>query len=149
MTYRELTAADLPTIFAIRIEAWDETQEQIEQEMQELDITLESVAAMLEAGTHHGWVGECDERVIGFVMAVRETAEVWVIGVLRAYQGRGIGRQLMTLAEDWLRSCRHQEAWLHTFTVDDHPSVLFYRKLGWVDCSVDKVRKMKKSLPSQ
>ena len=43
-----------------------------------------------------------------------KTGEMWVIAVLREFEGRGIGRQLLARVEDWLRSEGWDEIWLTT-----------------------------------
>jgi GNAT superfamily N-acetyltransferase len=47
-------------------------------------------------------------------MADRATGEVLVIAVLREYEGKGVGRRLMTVAEDWLAASGCERAWLST-----------------------------------
>jgi len=54
-----------------------------------------------------------------------------VLAVLPEFEARGIGRRLLTLVVEWLRSCNHHRIWL---AASPDPSVRaygFYRSLGW------------------
>lgn len=49
-----------------------------------------------------GWVCEIDRRVVGFSYAARADHSIWALFVLPEFEGRGVGKQLLTLATDWL-----------------------------------------------
>jgi len=147
MHLREITDSDIPALFAVRVATRENalTREQLAM----MGISEESVAGMLNT-THRGWLCECDSRVVGFAMGNRATGEMWVIAVLPAYEGRGIGGQLLTRVEDWLRSAGWSEIWL---TTDVDPALRaygFYRRRGWRDETIrDGVRYMKKTNPDK
>ena len=63
-------------------------------------------------------------------MGNKETGEMWVIAVLREYEGRGIGRQLLRLVEEWLYSQGWKEVWLTTDPDENFRAVGFYRHEG-------------------
>jgi len=147
MHLREITDSDIPALFAVRVATRENALSR--EQLAMMGISEESVAAMLNT-THRGWLCECDGGVVGFAMGNRATGEMWVIAVLPAYEGRGIGGQLLTRVEDWLRSAGWSEIWL---TTDVDPALRaygFYRRRGWRDETIrDGVRYMKKTNPDK
>jgi len=106
-------------------------------------ITEEAVATML-ATTHRGWVGEIGERIVGFSIGNRSNGEFWVIAVLPEFEGRGIGRQLMEQAVQWLRANACAAIWLRTSPDISTRAYGFYRKFGWQDCSIQDGQRVMK-----
>jgi ribosomal protein S18 acetylase RimI-like enzyme len=145
MKYRSIQPEDMAAIFAVRVATWHSPR--AVEEMTALGITPETVMAMLACGSHRGWLCETDGRVVGFCMGNRETGEMWVIAVLKAYEGQGIGRRLLTHVEVWLWEAGWEEIWLTTDPDDTARAVGFYRHLGWVDWKLDRNRYMKKRKP--
>ena len=139
--FREITAADMPAIFDVRVATWHNDRGR--QELTELGITHPSVCEMLES-SHRGWLCEIDSRVVGFAMGNRDTGEMWVIAVLQEYEGNGIGKRLLGLVEAWLFSQGWSEIWLTTDPDETIRAVGFYRHLGWTDWKLDGDRFMKK-----
>ncbi len=124
-----MTPADLPVAFHIRTAAKENPFPM--ESLIAIGITTESVAQMM-AATHQGWVCEINGAVAGFAMGDRSTGEFWVIAVLQEHEGKGIGRQLMQLVQNWLFDAGWQKLWLVTGVA---PSRAFhlYSKLGWQD----------------
>jgi ribosomal protein S18 acetylase RimI-like enzyme len=144
VTFREIQARDLPRIFAVRLATWHNDNGR--EELTRLGITPESVRQRL-AESHRGWLCEVDGRTVGFAMGDGQTGEMWVIAVLRECEGRGIGRRLLRLVEDWLASEGWQEIWLTTHTDEGVRAVGFYRQAGWVDWKIERGnRYMRKTL---
>lgn len=145
MIFREITADDVPALFAVRVATRENSYTLAE--LDELGITVPSVTAMLTT-SHRGWLCEVDGEVVGFAMGDRENGELWVIAVLPDYEGRGAGARLITLVEDWLWSRGWAEIWL---TTDIDPALRaygFYLKLGWVDSRIENgLRYMTKANP--
>jgi len=58
----------------------------------------------LDAGTL--WVAEVDGEMVGYLAGRIERPRLHIdeVDVLRAFQGRGIGRALLTTAADWARA---------------------------------------------
>jgi ribosomal protein S18 acetylase RimI-like enzyme len=98
-------------------------------------ITEQSVADVLDK-SHHGWVGEQDGAIVGFSMADRSTGEFWVVAVLPDYEGRGIGRGLVEVAQEWLHANGWEEIWLWTSPDTSTRAYSLYSKLGWRNCGV-------------
>jgi len=133
MKIREITTADIPALFAVRT-ATDENCLSLDQ-LTALGITGDSVAAKLR-DSYAGWLCEDGADVVGFAMGDRNTGELWVIAVLPAYVGRGIGSDLLRRVEDWLWSAGCTDLRLTTDIDIRLRAYLFYRHRGWVDSEV-------------
>ena len=147
MRFREITAADVPSLFYVRTRT-RENAYTLEQ-LRGLGITAESVADKL-ATSFKGWLCADDtDQVIAFCMADRSAGELWVVAVLPEYEGQGIGNRLMNLAEAWLTASGCTRAWL---TTDIDPTLRaygFYRQRGWTDWKVENgLRWMELLLPT-
>ena len=143
--YREVTPNDMQAIFEVRIATWHNRNGR--EELSELGITHDSVRGMLST-TYCGWLAEVDCRIVGFAMGNRENGEMWVIAVLKEYEGQGIGKHLLQLVEEWLFSKGWDEIWLTTDPDENYRAVGFYRLSGWKDWKLeDGDRFMRKSKP--
>lgn len=144
MNIRNLEVEDLSIIFEVRIATWHNPHGA--EELTKFGITIESVTRMLKDGSHKGWLCEIDGKIVGFTMGDRTSGELWVIAVLKEFEGKGIGRALMEEVEAWLESCGWQEIWLTTDVDETLRAVGFYRHLGWNDWKFqDGDRFMRKS----
>ena len=129
LTYRPMTAADLPAVFAVRL-ATVENAVTLEELAEDYGITPESLAAAME--THvQGWLCEDGGRAVGFAMGDRSNGEVQVVAVLPGYEGRGIGRALLLEVQQWLFAQGHEEIWLGANPDPGVRASGFYRRLGW------------------
>ncbi len=128
MKFRELTIQDIPAIFEVRV-ATDENNFTYE-ELEAHGITFESVEDKLRK-TYKGWLCEMDGKIVGFVIADKKTAEIWVIAVLPEYINRRIGTKLLNLAEHWLISSGKKNFWLTTDSNKQLRAYKFYLKNGW------------------
>ncbi len=134
MNYRQIVEADIPALFEVRAATHENRLSLAELEAR--GITVESVRAKL-LGTYRGWLCEADGQVAGFAIGYRATGELWVIAVLPAYVGRGIGHRLLTLVEDWLRAEGCARFWLTTDVDPSLKAYRFYRQHGWVDDRIE------------
>src|SRR5687768_794264 len=96
-----------------------------------MGITAASVAEGLAAGTLQGWVCSDDSRIVGFCMGDSERGEVGVLAVLPDYEGRGIGKALLSRVVDWLRMFDPPRIWLGAPRDPAARAYGFYRSLGW------------------
>ena len=145
MRFREIEIADIPEIFRVRIATWH--NDRAVEQMTEWGITHESVRKMFESGSHRGWLCDIEGNAVGFCMGNKTNGEMWVVAVLKEFEGLGIGRQLMKYAEDWLWSEGWEEIWLTTDPDENVRAVGFYRKIGWADWKIEGSRYMKKRNP--
>lgn len=134
VTYRAIRAEDITLIFEVRVATWHNTRGR--DELTAMGITHDSVCELLTK-SHRGWLCEVDGQVVGFAMGNKENGEMWVIAVLPEYEGRGIGRQLLRLVEEWLFSESWSVIWLTTDPDETVRAVGFYRHLGWIDWKLE------------
>ncbi len=143
MKFRDIQISDIPEIFQVRVATWH--NEHGQEEMKSRGITHDSVKEILESGSHRGWLCEMDENIVGFAMGDRKNGEIWVVAVLKEYEGKGIGRKLMNLVENWLCNEGWSEIWLTTDPDETTRATGFYRHLGWQDWKVEGARYMRKT----
>ncbi|MEM6688173.1 MAG: GNAT family N-acetyltransferase [Planctomycetota bacterium] len=132
--FREINPADMQAIFDVRVATWH--NDNGHEELIRLGINHASVQEMLKR-THRGWLCEIGSKVIGFAMGDRSNGEMWVIAVVKEHEGKGIGRRLLKLVEDWLFDEGWDDIWLTTDPDEDFRAVGFYRHLGWADWKID------------
>jgi len=97
------------------------------EEMQRIGITENVVADLIEKSCC-AWVATDKEKIIGFSMILPDDGCLFAASVLPEYEGRGIGRRLVEIAEKEL--FRHHEiAWLETDK--QSRAAKFYIQLGW------------------
>jgi ribosomal protein S18 acetylase RimI-like enzyme len=127
--YREMNIYDLPEVFLVRLSTRENNVTITELE-EDYGITPESVAEAMKTNVK-GWVCEVSKKVVGFSMGNRTTGEVEVIAVLPDYEGRDIGKKLLSLAQEWLFASGQKEIWLYSNPDPDTRAYGFYRRLGW------------------
>ena len=76
-----------------------------------------------------GWVCEIDGKVVGFAIGDLVKNNVWALFVEPAYEGQGIGRELLILLLDWYYSKTNDTIWLST--APKTRAADFYRSFGW------------------
>jgi GNAT superfamily N-acetyltransferase len=82
-------------------------------------------------GRVRGWACFHDSVLVGFCDGDGETGEVLVLAVLPEYEGKGIGKTLLSRVVEWLQSVGFNQPWL---AASPDPSIRahgFYRSLGW------------------
>ena len=77
----------------------------------------------------HAWVCCDDEQILGFAYAIARDASIWALFVRPGHEGRGIGKELLRLAVNWLFVQGCQELRLST-TINTRADD-FYRFQGW------------------
>lgn len=128
---RSVRAEDGPAMLAVRA-ATRENPFSVEA-LAAVGVNAESLARDLKAGTLAGWLSETVSagEVVGFCLANLPEAELWVLAVLPAYEGRGIGRELLASTEALLWAAGHSSAWLWTSTDRSLRAYAFYVAAGW------------------
>lgn len=96
-----------------------------------LGITVESWANDIESGHLPGHVCTVDDRIVGYCFGDRRTGEIAVLAVLPRYEGRGVGKALLSRVVNDLRSCGFKRLFLGCSRDSSHRSHGFYRHLGW------------------
>ena len=128
---RQVGAEDGPALLAVRA-ATRENPFSLEA-LAAAGINSDSLSRDLQAGTLAGWLSETVSagEVVGFCLANLPEAEVWVLAVLPAYEGRGIGRELLARTEALLWAAGHSSAWLWTSTDRNLRAYNLYLAAGW------------------
>jgi ribosomal protein S18 acetylase RimI-like enzyme len=129
LEFRETRLTDIDALFEIR---GCTRQNPLSREaLAQLGITPESTATDLTAGNISGAVCTHDNRIVGFCTGDVHTGEILVLAVLPDYEGRGVGRQLLSRVIDRLQAAGARRIWL---VASADPTVRahgFYRALGW------------------
>ena len=141
---REIAEADIPALFVLRPQTRENAMSV--EELAAIGITPESMKAAI-AGSHRGWLFEEYGEVGGFAMGDSANAELTVMAMLPTHEGKGIGGQLLTRVENWLKAEGCSRVWL---TTDINPALRaygFYLRHGWEDWKIEHdLRFMRKTL---
>lgn len=130
ITYREATLADWAAITEVRMSV----HENVLRDPSKVT-RADYVAYVTEIGK--GWVAETSGRIIGFAFANR-SGLIWALFLRPGSEGRGIGKQLLSLCLDWLRAIGVREAFLDTGAGTRAEE--FYRRQGWREVDRDELK---------
>lgn len=124
---RLATLADIDTVFAIRTAV---RQNHLSHEqLADLGITPQVLADSIREAPCI-WGAQVNGLLAAFSMVDLAEGEVFAMFVLPAYEGRGLGRRLMAVAEAALFE-RHDRVFLVTDGRDEIRANGFYQRLGW------------------
>jgi GNAT superfamily N-acetyltransferase len=121
------TITDLAEITRIRTSV-TENHLSVEQ-MAEIGITHESIAAEMTEGSLACWVALDGAAITGFSMADRRDGSVFALFMDAAHEGKGHGSALLAACETWLKQQGHAAARLTTGR--DTKALAFYLRRGW------------------
>ncbi len=76
-----------------------------------------------------GWVAEIDGVIAGFCYANKTDASIWALFMSPEYEGRGLARQLLMMAVEWLFELGHEIVRLSTGS--GTRADRFYAAQGW------------------
>lgn len=126
---RPAIPADAPACVRLR----GETRENAvsAERLAALGITPESWAQDIESGTLTGWIGTHHGDRVGYCFGDCSTGEIVVLALLPAYEGQGLGRQLLAMVTRHLHSLGHRRLFLGCAADPKVRSHGFYRHLGW------------------
>ena len=133
LCYRKITPADVETLFAIRSSVRENPYSADALAAQ--GITVQSVKESL-SGSLDGWLCQSADRIAGFAMADLKTGELSVIAVLPECERRGVGRELLRLAEEDLWSAGHSTIWLWTGADRGTRAFRLYLSAGWAESEI-------------
>jgi len=127
MLIRVATPDDIDTLFAIRTSV---VQNHLSREqMTALGITPQVLADSIRESPCV-WIAEVEGRPVAFSMVDRAAGEVFAMFVQPGYEGLGLGRRLMAVAEAALFE-QHERLFLITDGRDEIRANGFYQRLGW------------------
>lgn len=120
--FRQAVASDIPAMSAIRLGVRENVLSnpaKVTQQMYEDYLDLFG----------RGWVAEVDGVIAGFSYADKRDGSIWALFIEARHEGRGIGKELLRLACDWLFRQGHDHVQLSTSagTRADR----FYASQGW------------------
>jgi ribosomal protein S18 acetylase RimI-like enzyme len=122
MNFREASLSDIPQMNVVR-KAVKENALSNPALVTEQDY----VEYLSERGK--GWVCELDNQIVGFAIGDLKKNNVWALFVLPAYEGQGIGRELLILLLDWYYAQTTDTIWLST--APNTRAAEFYRSFGF------------------
>jgi ribosomal protein S18 acetylase RimI-like enzyme len=94
-------------------------------------ITAESWAQDITTGQTSGFIANSGARMVGYCFGNSKTGEVLVLAVLPAFEGQGVGQQLLSLLVSLLQDHGHKRLFLGCSPDPEVRSHGFYRHLGW------------------
>jgi GNAT superfamily N-acetyltransferase len=125
---RRATRRDLPEITRVRTSVRENHLSVAE--MAERGITPGSVGTAMDTGTLLAWVMECDEEIVAFAMADRETGKLFALFTAPAHEGKGHGTALLNVAEDALAAAGF--ATVELDTGESTRAAQFYARRGYI-----------------
>jgi GNAT superfamily N-acetyltransferase len=113
-----------------------------------MGITAQSWARDIETRVLEGFIAQAGQQLAGYCFGNRQSGEVVVLALSPAFEGQGIGRQLLMRVVDRLRGHGHARLFLGCSTDPAVRSHGFYRHLGWrstgtVDAHGDEVLELR------
>jgi GNAT superfamily N-acetyltransferase len=120
--FREAVFDDIPHMSRIRLAV---TENALRDPAR---ITPQMYADFLEEDGR-GWVALVDGKIAAFSYANRIDGSIWALFVEPRFEGQGLGKQLLSLATDWLFSLGFTRVTLSTGT--HTRAAQFYTRRGW------------------
>ena len=110
-----------------------------EERLRAVGITVESWAEDIRSGELPGHVCRQAGSLVGYCFGSRRDGEIVVLALLPAFEGRGIGRELLARMVRDLSALGHTRLFLGCSPDPQSRSHGFYRHLGWQSTgTVDK-----------
>lgn len=122
LTFRQASVHDIPAMSRIRLSV---NENRLRDPTR---ITPRMYADFLERDGR-GWVALADGEIVAFSYANRIDGSIWALFVDPRFEGQGLGKQLLSLATDWLFSLGFRRVTLSTGT--HTRAAQFYTGLGW------------------
>jgi len=120
--FREAAFGDIPHMTGIRLAVTENVLRDPTR------ITPRMYADFLEKDGR-GWVALVDGEIGAFSYANRIDGSIWALFVDPRFEGQGLGKQLLSLATDWLFSLGFTRVTLSTGT--HTRAAQFYTRRGW------------------
>jgi len=127
MTFKEALLSDIPQMSAIRLAVKENVLSNpalVTQKDYEKYLT--------ERGK--GWVCEIDGSLVGFAIGDLVKNNVWALFIHPDYEGKGIGKTLLTLLLNWYFTQTNKTIWLST--APHSRAATFYRRFGWTETGI-------------
>lgn len=131
MHFREITKKDIPAILAAPTAS--NKNNFTYKKLGAHELTFELLEEKLQT-SYKGWLCEMEGEIVGLIMADKKTGEIGVLAVLHKFRKKGVGTQLLHLAEHWLISSGRNKFWLTSSPDTKLRADSFYLKNGWTEC---------------
>ena len=102
-----------------------------EERLRALGITAETWANDIQSTELQGFVARSCNELAGYCFGNTKSGEVVVLAVRPAFEGQGIGQQLLSLVIEQLSLRGHKKLFLGCSSDPTVRSYGFYRRLGW------------------
>ena len=120
--FREAAYNDIPHMSRIRLAVTENVLRDPTR------ITPQMYADFLEKDGR-GWVALVDDEIVAFSYANRIDGSIWALFVDPRFEGRGLGKELLSRASGWLFSLGFRRVTLSTGARTR--AAQFYTRLGW------------------
>jgi ribosomal protein S18 acetylase RimI-like enzyme len=128
---RSATAGDTAAIESVVRESWlDANKSIIPADSQRALTNSRNLAGFVAGEWHSIRVAEIEGEIVGAV-GVNPTGVIWMLYVLPAYQGCGVGSALYDAAIGTIKTAGRRRAVLEVMAANEN-AVAFYRARGWV-----------------
>ncbi|WP_229256478.1 GNAT family N-acetyltransferase [Duganella lactea] len=122
ITFRQANHLDIPAMSTIRLAVRENALSDPNR------ITRKMYEDYLEL-LGRGWVAEINGEVIGFSYADKTDASIWALFISPPHEGKGLAKQLLKLATDWL--FEQGNACVRLSTGAETRADRFYLAQGW------------------
>lgn len=129
LEYRAALPIDAPE--CIRIRGLTRENAISAQRLAALGITIESWADGIRSAELPGFVCMADTTMAGYCFGSSTSGEIVVLALQPAFEGMGIGRELLERVVAHLRRLAHRRLFLGCSSDPTVRSYGFYRHLGW------------------
>lgn len=144
ITYRPATPADTDRIATLHARSWQDTYRGImPDEFLDNEVEAERLAVWQErfakpTPNRQIIVAEDEGKVVGFACVILDSDPVYGalldnLHVVSSYKGRGIGRQLIRQAAEWVQQQAATSPFFLWVYEQNHPARAFYEKLGAIN----------------
>lgn len=111
---------------------WMTRENAVSQErLRTLGITAATWADDIRSGELEGFVAQSGQELAGYCFGCPSSGEIVVLALRPAYEGQGLGRQLLALVVEQLFLRGHKRLFLGCSSDPAVRSYGFYRHLGW------------------
>ena len=101
------------------------------EQLKVIGVTLESWQGGIRDGSLPGHICLSDDTLVGYCFGDKATGEIVVLALLPEWEGRGIGKQLLSMMVQDFKSLGFDRLFLGCSSNPETRSHGFYRHLGW------------------
>jgi ribosomal protein S18 acetylase RimI-like enzyme len=129
LAFRETRMSDIDALFDVRARTRHNPLSR--EDLAQLGVTPASTAVAFSSGGVVGFVCTYNNNVVGFCSGDLGSGEILVLAVLPDYEGRGVGKRLLSSVVARLHQTGVRRVWLAAAADPAVRAHGFYRALGW------------------